>query len=180
MKTATRPEASLAPPGIDELYESAFPAVAAVASKWSASLEEVRDLFHDALILYYEKSQQADFFVASAEAYIVGIVKHLLIRKHKLQRNMLLTEQWEESIQIPDDFYPDVKTTRLMSLLEYTGERCLQLLKAFYYDGLSMQLIAQRFGYRTQHSATVQKFKCLERTRRCVEEKHLSHEDFFE
>lgn len=174
------PEAALAPPGIDELYESAFPAVAAVASKWSASLEEVRDLFHDALIIYFEKVQQGNFVVASAEAYIVGIVKHLLIRKHRLQRRILLTAHWEESIQIPDDFYPDVKTTRLMLLLEQAGEKCLQLLKAFYYEGLPLQLIAERFGYRTQHSATVQKYKCLEKTRRYVEEKQFSHEDFFE
>lgn len=41
----------------------------------------------------------------------------------------------------------------------------MQLLIAFYYDGLSMQDMARRFGFSGTRSATVQKHKCLEKVR---------------
>jgi len=54
------------------------------------------------------------------------------------------------------------------------------LLRAFYYDKLSMSKIANRFGFSSERSATVQKYKCLEKVRDLVKEKSLSYEDFLE
>jgi predicted DNA-binding protein YlxM (UPF0122 family) len=41
----------------------------------------------------------------------------------------------------------------------------MELLKAFYYDHCSMQEVADRFGFNGRRSATVQKYKCLEKVR---------------
>jgi hypothetical protein len=53
----------------------------------------------------------------------------------------------------------------LLASLERTGQKCLELLKAFYYDHLSMDELAARFGFNGRRSATVQKYKCLEKVR---------------
>ena len=53
----------------------------------------------------------------------------------------------------------------VLASLERTGKKCLRLLKAFYYDHLSMDDIAARFGFNGRRSATVQKYKCLEKVR---------------
>jgi predicted DNA-binding protein YlxM (UPF0122 family) len=45
------------------------------------------------------------------------------------------------------------------------GKKCLELLQAFYYEQRSMQEIAETFHYKTRHSASVQKHKCLEKVR---------------
>ena len=42
----------------------------------------------------------------------------------------------EKTISIPEDYY-EAEESRLTSLLELTGRKCLQLLRAFYYDSLS-------------------------------------------
>jgi hypothetical protein len=40
--------------------------------------------------------------------------------------------------------------------------------------------IAGRFGFSGERSATVQKFKCLEKVRDTIKSKSLSYEDFVE
>jgi predicted DNA-binding protein YlxM (UPF0122 family) len=56
----------------------------------------------------------------------------------------------------------------------------MELLRAFYYDKLSMRKIAGQFDFNSERSATVQKYKCLEKVRDIVKEKSLTYEDFLE
>jgi len=44
----------------------------------------------------------------------------------------------------------------------------MDLLQAFYYFKTPMREIAEEFGYRSERSATVQKYKCLEKVRDTV------------
>jgi hypothetical protein len=56
----------------------------------------------------------------------------------------------------------------------------MELLSAFYYEKEDLQKLAQRFGFSGTRSATVQKFKCLEKVRETVKQKSLQYEDFME
>jgi hypothetical protein len=79
---------------------------------------------------------------------------------------------------IPEDLYaPETDRSRsLMSYLKAAGQKCLQLLKAFYYEQRPMEDIAREFNYRTAHSATVQKYKCLEKVREAVKRSDIYEE----
>ncbi|AHM58378.1 sigma-70 family RNA polymerase sigma factor [Flammeovirgaceae bacterium 311] len=143
------------------------------------TLEESRDIFQDALVIYYEKSLQPHFSPAlAAEPYILGIAKHLWIRKFRKQAQMVSLTELENTISIPEDYFPAVDDQRLLSFLERSGRKCLNLLKAFYYESLPMKEIATVFGFSTDRSATVQKYKCLEKVRDTIKEKSLGYEDF--
>jgi len=164
-----------------ELYERAFPAVALFVRKMNGSFEEAKDIFHDALVIFYEKQQEKTFVLrTSPEAYLMGIAKHLWARKFKLNIKELATDfsETEISIALPDE--PDVSTNRLLDFLETAGEKCTRLLRAFYYEKQPVKTIAQLFGYRNERSASVQKFKCLEKLRETVRIKSISYEDFTE
>ena len=164
-----------------DLYERAFPPVALFVRKMNGSFEDAKDIFHDALVIFYEKQQEETFVLrTSPEAYLMGIAKHLWARKFRLNVKELATDfgETEISIALPDE--PDVSTNRLLDFLETAGEKCMQLLRTFYYEKQSIKNIVRLFGYRNEHSATVQKFKCLEKLRETVREKSISYEDFTE
>jgi DNA-directed RNA polymerase specialized sigma24 family protein len=163
-----------------ELYEQCFPAVARFVSKMNGSFDDARDIFHDALIVYYEKTHASEFISESVEAYLVGISKHLWIRKFKSEHRLVSFTDSERLIEIPENFFPEPRTKMLLRFLERTGEKCLELLRSFYFEKDPMKLLAGRMGYRTIHSATVQKYKCLEKLRDLVKEKSLSYEDFLD
>lgn len=164
---------------LEDLYEKAFPAFAKFAARMRGSFADARDVFHDALVIYYEKTREKDFSIrATPEAYVVGIAKHLWIRKFNLDRQKVSLDSLEDSICIPSDFHATVNEVRLLNLLERTGRKCLELLGKFYFDKAPLKEIADLLGYRNEHSAAVQKFKCLGKMRQAVKAKKMNYEDF--
>jgi RNA polymerase sigma factor (sigma-70 family) len=165
----------------EEWYESAFPYVARFVGKMGGSFQDAKDVFHDALIIFYEKTRQSDFQLkTSAQAYILGIAKHVWIRKFNKDKNNISLNEYESTISVPDDYFPDVDSNRVLALLEQTGKKCLQLLRSFYYENRSLKEITDQLGYRSTHSTTVRKYKCLEKLRDNVKVKSISYEDFME
>lgn len=163
------------------LYESAFPLVARFVSKMGGRFEDARDIFQDALIVFHEKHDHPDFKISIAEeAYILGIAKHLWIRKFRQDQDLVSLDQPETVISVPDDFYPAVNDSRLLQVLEQTGKRCMDLLRAFYHQKLPVKQIVTAFGYGSEHSASVQKYKCIEKIRNTVKQHAINYEDFFE
>jgi DNA-directed RNA polymerase specialized sigma24 family protein len=158
-------------------YKTAFPKVASFVRKMGGSFDEARDIFQDALVIYYEKKVLAGLTTDNEAQYISGIARHLWYRKfHKEKR----------FDPLPD--HPDLQSTEdeprvsesILRVVEHSGKKCLELLKAFYYDRLNMKEIAVAFGFSGERSATTQKFKCLEKVRDTIKERSLNKEDFYE
>lgn len=163
------------------LYENAFPSVAKFVSSKGGSFQDARDIFQDALVIFYEKTSDGDLpVITSDEAYVMGIAKHLWIRKFNQDKTTVSLNDFEAAITIPDDYIPAVESGKLVSFLALAGKRCMELLQAFYYNKHSVGHITHAFGYSSTHSATVQKFKCLEKIRDMVKEKSVTYEDFTE
>jgi DNA-directed RNA polymerase specialized sigma24 family protein len=163
---------------VHEIYERAFPRVAAFVSNKGGSFGDARDVFHDALVIYFEAASENRSPVhSSEEAYILGISKHLWLKKHKKERLTILMSGMEKEISIPDDYFPTAANNRLLRILESAGKKCMELLRAFYYQNVPVKKLAGMFGYASEHSVSVQKYKCLEKVRNTVKEKSLGYED---
>jgi DNA-directed RNA polymerase specialized sigma24 family protein len=170
----------------EELYEQAFPPTARFVRKMGGSLEDAKDIFQDALVIFYEKTIQEGLLInTSPEAYIHGISKHLWVRKFKQDSKKVSFSDWEHEIETPKDDV-DYNNNLLLKFLEQAGKKCMDLLRAFYYSSqeknkkLSMGDIAQKLGYKNERSATVQKYKCLGKVRDTIKEKSIGYEDFTE
>ena len=163
----------------EHLYERAFPPVARFISRMGGDFNDAKDIFQDALIVFYEKVVGESVTInVSVPAYVLGIAKHLWSRKFRGLQNNISLDEIEKDIAVPEDFYatPDWGT-RLIKYLEVAGKKCMDMLQGFYYRSMSMQEIADTFGYGSVRSATVQKYKCLEKVRQQV--KASDHEEIF-
>jgi DNA-directed RNA polymerase specialized sigma24 family protein len=159
------------------LYKKAFPIVAQYIARMGGSLEEAQDVFQDTLVIYYEKvaSEKAEIIV-NENAYLFGIAKRLWLRRYNDgNKNQLLNDFDIEDV--PDEI---IATGKILYYLETAGKKCMELLKACYYDHLSVDNVATLFGYSTTHSATVAKYKCLEKVRETVKQNSLNYADFIE
>jgi DNA-directed RNA polymerase specialized sigma24 family protein len=162
---------------ITAFYEQTFPLVARFVSKMGGSFADARDIFHDALVIFFEKQVNGTLArTLSAEAYVLGIAKHLWLRKFRQDKSRVAFGPGEAAIAIPPEDFGEADN-RLLALLERAGRKCLELLQAFYYQKQGLADIAQAFGYQTVRSATVQKYKCLEKVRTQVKQKAISYED---
>lgn len=170
------------------LYEKCFHAVAQYIARRGGVLEEAEDVFQDALLVYYEKTRQGSLNLQRGEKeYIFGIARYLWAKRYRENmRHTSLDElvaayeggklepQWAE---LPEQ---RVAGQQVIRILQRAGQRCMQLLTAFYYEKLDMDNVASRFGFSGKRSATVQKFKCLQKVKQLVKEKSLQYEDFME
>ncbi len=168
-------------PELSRIYENAFPGVAKFVSRRGGSFEDARDIFHDAMVIYLEKRESIqDKINLSAEAYLVGIAKHLWIRKYPNVNKEVSLEDTEKVISIPENFYPSVNEKRLLKILISAGKKCMDLLHAVYYRTTNLKTLAGQLGYSGEHSLSVQKYKCIEKIRNTVKEKSLHYDDFIE
>ena len=159
------------------LYKKAFPVVAKYISRRGGSFDEAKDIFHDALVIYYEKTvQQVLSDNIDETAYLTGIVKHLWLRKFRDNAHVIPMDGVD--VSITDEEEPSIH--RLMRFLTKAGSKCMELLKSFYYDEAPLNEIAETFGFSGIRSATVQKYKCLEKVRETIKQKALHYEDFVE
>lgn len=162
------------------LYQDAFPLVASHVKKMGGSFEEAKDIFQDALIIYYERIRFKGLTLRFTEkAYLFGIAKFLWNKRYKVTSKESPLDVHGD-LDAADTVYEEVSSAKLTHLLHTAGQKCMQLLSAFYYERLDMGTLAARFGFSGSRSATVQKFKCLEKVKETVKEKSLSYEDIME
>ncbi|MVT08978.1 RNA polymerase sigma factor [Chitinophaga tropicalis] len=156
---------------LTNIYKETFPLVAHMIQQRGGDLDTAKDLFHDALIIYLEKHRNNSLDIhVSASAYLAGITRMLWLKRYRNNKQYV---PLDDHLSIPEDKEQQVKP--LLHHLRTAGKKCLQLLQAFYYDQRSMQEIAETFHYSSPHSATVQKYKCLEKVR-----EQIKHADIYE
>lgn len=162
-----------------ELYQKAFPSVARYVSKMGGSLEEAKDVFHDAIILWYERNAGSENPVRQEHAYVLGIAKHLWTKRFQ-EKTRYTPLDFPEKMDPLSAKEEAASSEKLLRFLETAGQKCMELLRAFYYDKLPLENLAGKFGFSGVRSATAQKFKCLEKVRDTVKEKSLQYDDFLD
>ena len=152
-----------------QIYRVAFPKVAKLIAHRGGSFEEAKDIFHEALIILYEKCQAETLQIkGSVVAYVVGMCRNQWLSKLRNQNKEVLTDDFS-SCELKYEEHPLTdQTATVLGLLERAGKKCLDMLQAVYYFKYSMQEVAEEFGFRSVRSATVQKYKCLEKIRNTV------------
>lgn len=149
-----------------QIYQLAFPKVARLVGRRGGNLEEAKDIFHESLIILYERCRLETLEIkGSVINYVIGMCRNQWSSHLRRQSREILTADFSEqewAAPAPEEPNSD---NRLLTYLEKAGKKCLDLLQAVYYFRYSMQEIAEEFGFRTVRSATVQKYKCMEKVR---------------
>lgn len=157
------------------LYQEVFPKVAHYVAQKGGDLSAAQDVFQEALVIYYEKVHLDGFIPTSSHhAYLFGVVKHLWSKAFRERMQTQALEQLEIAAITEETIVPE----RILLFLETAGQKCMELLQSFYYEKLSMAKLAQKYGFGSERSAAVQKYKCLEKVREEVKSKSWHYENF--
>jgi DNA-directed RNA polymerase specialized sigma24 family protein len=162
---------------LELLYKQTFPAAAKKLGRLGCDADTAKDIFHDALIIYLEKKQSGDLQLRSSPAaYIAGITRLLWLHHFREQQGITSLDAGKHDSPVAADYYRQQDEAQpLLRRLRRAGAKCLELLQAFYYDNMPLTAITQKFGFSSVHSASVQKYKCLEKVRSEVT-KETNHE----
>jgi len=159
------------------LYQTAFSRVAHYVARMGGSFDEAQDVFQDALVIYYEKViSSGDGRIVNEKAYVMGIAKKIWLQRYKANNKNQPLSDFDMAVEAEEQ----ISTNKMLAYLETAGKKCMALLKACYYDRLSVADIAVSFGYSSIHSASVAKYKCLEKVRETAKQNSLQYADFIE
>jgi RNA polymerase sigma factor (sigma-70 family) len=159
---------------LEYLYARTYPAVLRYVKDRQGRPEDAQDLLQDAMILFFEKVVHDRLVLTAAPTtYLVAICKNRWRQElEKRNRQVPFADGHADAVtETPEPEAPET-TAHLLDYVNRLGEKCRNILVQFYYFGQRLEQIAADHGYRTIRSATVQKFKCLERLRKTVS--HLS------
>ncbi len=161
-----------------DIYSQHYNIIKSWIVKTGGQESDGADVFQEAMVILFEKSQQEDFrLTCKVGTYLFAISKHIWYKK--LQHMQKLPSAYLPEGTGEDDgddraYEDDISThqeremhyEQMDAALEQLGEPCSSLLKAFYQHDKSMQEIAAEFGYTNPDNAKTQKYKCLARLRK--------------
>jgi RNA polymerase sigma factor (sigma-70 family) len=158
---------------LEALYRKYFGLVLKLIVNNSGSREEARDIYQDTLIVLVENARDPAFSLScQLQTYIYSVAKRLWLKQLRRQdKRTLIREQFDEDVESAtadtDRFLEsEVAFTKMEKSLVALGEPCSTLISDFYTKGLSMEVIAEKFGYTSADSAKNQKYKCLQRLKK--------------
>ncbi|WP_310393040.1 sigma-70 family RNA polymerase sigma factor [Hymenobacter sp.] len=157
---------------LTQLYRQAFPAVRQHVLRHGGTDLDAQDVFQDALVLLYEQAVAGTLVLTAAPgAYAVGIARNLWHHEQRRRARLpqdALPDDPDDWAAEPVEAEPGAPAFAVLDYVEQLGAKCRNILLAFYYFQQPLAQIAAAHRYRTVRSATVQKFKCLERLRQSV------------
>jgi DNA-directed RNA polymerase specialized sigma24 family protein len=152
------------------LYQRTLPMVRRHVLERGGTTQDAKDVFQDALVVFYEKTVSGRLILtSSASTYLVGVCRHLWQQELTRRNRLPLSELDEAHEQLSDTV--EAEPAPALAVLDYVarlGEKCQRILLSFYYFQQPLAQIATENNYDSIRSATVQKFKCLERLRKAV------------
>ena len=146
-------------------------------SKYDSLVHE--DIFHDALIIYWENCNKGKFqnLNVSLINLLIGIA-HNLFRKKGATQTLIFPEQMPESETekvknildtLTEDEIIAEKTSWLNAGFNQLGEECQRLLTLFYYEQKKIPAIVEIMNYKNDNVASATKSRCLKTLKNILE-----------
>jgi len=139
-----------------------------------------QDIYQETIIVLYESVKKPGFELkCQLQTYIFSIAKRLWLKELKKNGKTFLFKESEENnlVDVSEDLKEfdekEAEIEKMNNSLIDLGEPCSELIKDFYINKLSMEQIAEKFGYTNADNAKTQKYKCLQRLKKIFFEKEI-------
>lgn len=161
------------PEALETVYQDHFPIILNYILKNSGNEEDAKDTFQEAVIVLYDKIIEGEFQLTSRlQTYLYSVCRFIWLKKLSSsgQIEVSLSHELGDNIAYKDDIEDsekkEVQFFLMDEALSLLGEPCKTIIKDFYIYELSMQDIAEKFGYTNANNAKNQKYKCLQRLKK--------------
>jgi RNA polymerase sigma factor (sigma-70 family) len=126
--------------------------------------DDAKDIFHDALIVIYQKAQSPDFKLTSQfYTYLYGICHFMWDRKRNKKANNTVTIPEDDRLILQEDIVADIESREKQRVFRENivklGETCRKILRLFF-DKKSMTEIAAALNFENEHIARTRKYRC--------------------
>ena len=155
------------------LYKKYYQIVLKLIVNNNGSEEAARDVYQETVIVLYENCQKPGFALSCRlQTFVYSVAKRLWLKQlRKNGKTFLFREEEEGELsdvtpQLDEYLEKEKDIERMQKSMSELGEPCATLINDFYVNKLSMEQIAEKFGYTNADNAKNQKYKCLQRLKK--------------
>jgi RNA polymerase sigma factor (sigma-70 family) len=140
-----------------------------------ATDDVLTDVYHDALIILYEKARDGELVLtASLQTYLNAVCRYQLLnrlrREGKTLPVLLIDDEHLPAITEKADTTNDEDADKIAAIVKGLERMkgkgdCYELLMMVYYGKQPLKAVAQHFGYSSEQVAKNKSFHCRETLR---------------
>jgi len=165
------------------LYKKYYTIVLKLIVSNNGTQDEAQDVYQETIIVVFENVRKPDFELnCQLQTYMYSIAKRLWLKQLKKNGKTFLFKEDEENEladvtnDLNDHFKKEDDILKMNKSMQLLGEPCNTIINDFYVLKLSMDEIAEKFGYTNSDNAKTQKYKCLQRLKKYFFEKQTVQE----
>ncbi len=155
---------------LDYLYKKYYRMMTRVVTSNNGTEQDAKDIFQDALIVFWQKAASGKLVLTSKiSTYIYSICQNLW--RKELDRKSRLVNEAKDGEEYPDhDSRERVKI--IQESISALGDTCQKVLTYYYFDGLTMEKIAEKMGFANTDTAKTKKYKCKKKLDEFIKSKY--------
>lgn len=162
---------------LEFLYKKYYRMMTKLVITNSGTEEEARDIYQDALIVFWQKATSGNLVLTSKiSTYIYSICQNLW-RKELDRKKRLSNEEKDSAVSMDMDTAEKEKI--IAQCLDQLGDTCKKVLTYYYFEEMSMQDIAEKLGFANTDTAKTKKYKCKKKLDELVKAQ-FSEQDFLD
>jgi RNA polymerase sigma factor (sigma-70 family) len=152
------------------LYKLYFPTIANFIKQNSGSAQDAEDIFQETIIVLLKKVRQPEFVLtASLKTYLFAIAKNCWLKKLRNDKHAVIVADDHILIET-QDLLPEQEENayneKVVTWFQKITAHCQRILKAIFYFNEPMDNLMIKMGWKNKHTATNQKYKCIEQIRK--------------
>ena len=150
--------------------------VSILVNKFPSMASDSDEIFHEAVVIMWEKIEKNIFTSGYLEAYLNGVIRNLALarnRQHKKDwklKEMNSVERIMNSDQDASAQLNKERITLIIKALNEMGDPCKKLLTIFYLDRKSKDEIIKIMGFKNANTLKTKKYKCMKRLQKIVKD----------
>lgn len=149
-------------------YKDNYGKILHLVLKNSGSDDDAQDVYQECMmeVVLQIRGGRLDQLSSRLSTYLYSVCYYKWIDRLR-QKGKMMQSGFDDDLQtavMEEDDSPSYLPA-LEKVLAQIGEKCMMLLKAFYYEKLTMTQIAAKLGFADDNSAKSQKNKCMDKAR---------------
>lgn len=162
---------------LEILYSKYYRMMTKLVTSNSGTEEEAKDVYQDALVVFWQKAVSGNLVLTSKiSTYVYSICQNLW--RKELDRKRRLSHEEKDSVEHMDFDQPE-RARVISECINQLGETCQKVLMFYYFDGMSMQEIADKLGFANTNTAKTKKYKCKQKLDETVRSQY-TEKDFLD
>lgn len=169
-----------------QIYEENRRKFLSFARKYNLSDEENKDIYQDTYIVIYDNVMKGKIkdLGGSFGGYLFGVGKNLILKRLRENKNnntvpFELTAAIKTG-ELGSDFEINAETASprqalMLDQLDALGEKCQELIRSYYYKGLSIKEIMKNENYASENVVKSAKSRCLKLLKERMNSKNPHH-----